>query len=308
LYNRQPRSLILARDVNAVRELSENTPDISNAYQFLQYADMIRETRTPVTRMMQAVDPDLLQDKTATEATIQSNASAQRQELIIRLFASAVRDLCLKTHKLLLKYQHEPRWIRLTENQEPIETHPQEWDSEMDIVVKVGLGTGTKQQQMQHLMMIRQMQMEDLQLQLPTVTPDKIVATEHQLVAMANLGNGDIYFNDVEAPEQDDQGQQAMIQQAQAQAFEEGRQAGGQEAAEQFKAEEKQIQTQKMQMDAAKQQMDAQMKRQEHRDKMQLEVMRENNKMQIEAQKREIEALKLMRESNRKDESTRQND
>lgn len=298
LYNRQPRSLILASDINGIRELQENTPDIGNAYQLLQYADYIRETRTPVTRMMQAVDPDLLNNKTATEATIQSNASMQRQELIIRLFASAVRELCVKTHQLLLKYQMEPRWIRLSENQEPIQTNPQDWDAEMDVSVKVGLGTGTKQQQMQHLMMIRQMQMEDMQMQLPTVTPDKIVATEHQIVAMANLGNGDIYFNDVPAPEQDDDGQQAMIQQAQAEAFEQGREAGAQETAEQLRAEEKQMQAQKVQIDAAGKQMDMQHKQQEHGDKMQLEVMKEQNRAAIEQAKIEIQAAKLIREAN----------
>jgi hypothetical protein len=298
LYNRQPRSLILTNDVNGIRELSENTPDISNAYQFLQYADYIRETRTPVTRMMQAVDPDLLNDKTATEATIQSNASMQRQELIIRLFASAIKELCVKTHQLLLKYQHESRWIRITENQEPMQTNPQEWDAEMDVIVKVGLGTGTKQQQMQHLMMIRQMQMEDLQLGLPTVSPDKIVSTEHQLVAMANLGNGDIYFNDVPAPENQDDDMQQQIQQAQAQAFEEGREAGGQEAAEQLKAQEKQMQAQKIQMDAAGKQMEMQHKQQEHSDKMQLDVIKEQNKAALDAAKLELETLKIIREAN----------
>lgn len=296
LYNRQPRSLILTGDVNGIRELSENTPDIANAYQFLQYADFIRETRTPVTRQMQAVDPDLLGDKTATEVTIQSDASAQRQELIIRLFASAVKELCINVHKLLLKYQMEPRWIRLSGNEAPIQTNPQEWDAEMDVTVKVGLGTGTKQQQMQHLAFIRQMQMEDLQLQLPTVTPSHVSATEHQYVAMANLGSGDVYFNKI-SPQDGEEGQaiQQQIQQAQAEAFEEGRAAGMQEAAEQLKSEEKQ-------MRAAEVQMTLQQKEREHNDKMQLAVMQEQNKAALAEAKINMDAVKIIREGSNESE------
>lgn len=274
MYNRQPRSLILTNDINGIRELSENAPDITNAYQFLEHFDAVRETRTPVTRMMQAVDPDLLKDKSATEATIQSNASMQRQELIIRLFALGVKELCLKIYQLLVKYQHEPRWIRMSTNAEPIQVNPQYWDSEIDINIKVGLGTGNKTEQFQRLMQLLQLHIQEEQSGSGIATPDKRLAIYSQIISLSNLGNVDLYFNEIKQNPESDGGQQAMLQQAQAQAFEEGRNAGAQEASQQLNAE-------RQQMEAAK----LQLEQQKHADKINLDLLKESNKMQLEQQK-----------------------
>jgi hypothetical protein len=302
LYNRQPRSLIMVKSPDAIRELSENTPDISNAYQLLQYADLIRETRTGVTKQMQGVDPDILQDKTATEASLQSSASMQVTELKIRLFALGIKDLCVKVDRLLQKYQTEPRWVRIAQDQAPVQTNPQDWDNEVDVIVKVGLGTGTKQQQVQNLMMINNFQTQDLQMQQGNVTPENRMNLYEQFVSLTGLGSASMYFG---TGNKDDT-QQKMIQDAQAQAFEEGRQAGAQEAAQQLQAEDKQRQAQKDQSDAALKQMDMQMRQQEHSDKMQLEVIKQSDKAKNEQAKIDIETLKLLKEANSNGNENRQ--
>lgn len=294
-YNRAPRSLIEVGDVTAFSPLNENTPDIANAFQIMQYADAMRETRTPVTRQMQAVDPDLLQDKTATEANIQHNASAQRQELIIRLFGFAVRELCYKVYQLLIKNQSEPRLLRLNENEPPVQVNPAYWDADMDVSVKVGLGTGSKQQQLQSVMMILNAQLQNLQLQLGNVTPDKLSATYSQLVAASGLGNADIYFNDMGKDK--DQAAEQQTKAAQAKAFEEGRQAGGQEAAQQLDAEGKQMQAQQMQQDAAQKQAELAFKQKQHDDNVQLKLAELQAKHDLEDKKLQVEGARIMAEA-----------
>jgi hypothetical protein len=173
----------------------------------------------------------------------------------------------------------------------------------MDVNVKVGLGTGTKQQQMQSLMTINELQLNDLQMQQGNVTPENRLNFYEQLVALTGLGNSSIYFGSGNK----DDAQQKVIQDAQAKAFEEGRQAGAQEAAQQLQAEDKQRQAQKDQSDVALKQMDMQQRRQEHNDKMQLEFAKEGNKAKFEQSKIDIEALKFLKEGSNNDNGIREN-
>jgi hypothetical protein len=303
MRNLHENDVVLFDDIKNMRLLNEVKPNPAELINLMEIAERMREKRTGITRQMQAIDPDVLNDKTATEATIQSNASAQRQELQIRLFALGVKDLCVVIQKLLIKNQTEPRWLRITQSEEPISMNPAYWDSEMDVNVKVGLGTGTKQQQMQSLMTINELQLNDLQMQQGNVTPENRLNFYEQLVALTGLGNSSIYFGSGNK----DDAQQKVIQDAQAKAFEEGRQAGAQEAAQQLQAEDKQRQAQKDQSDVALKQMDMQQRRQEHNDKMQLEFAKEGNKAKFEQSKIDIEALKFLKEGSNNDNEIREN-
>jgi hypothetical protein len=303
MRNLHENDVVLFDDINNMRLLNEVKPNPAELINLMEIAERMREKRTGITRQMQAIDPDVLNDKTATEATIQSNASAQRQELQIRLFALGVKDLCVVIQKLLIKNQTEPRWLRITQSEEPISMNPAYWDSEMDVNVKVGLGTGTKQQQMQSLMTINELQLNDLQMQQGNVTPENRLNFYEQLVALTGLGNSSIYFGSGNK----DDAQQKVIQDAQAKSFEEGRQAGAQEAAQQLQAEDKQRQAQKDQSEVALKQMDMQQRRQEHNDKMQLEFAKEDNKAKFEQSKIDIEALKFLKEGSNNDNGIREN-
>lgn len=203
-------------------------PDLAPTLQMLEMADSFRETRSPVTRQMQAVDPDILNKTTATQAQIQANASMQRQELILRLFAEGVGRLCMLVYKLAVQHQDTPRMMRLKPNQPPVSIDPRFWDVEMDVSVKVGLGTGTKQQQLQSLMMIQQIQMQDMQMGLPTVDPEKLYNTRARMIEFSGLSMPELYFNDpANVEQQAPQGASPEeVKQAQAQAFEEGKAQG----------------------------------------------------------------------------------
>lgn len=235
---------VLSHD--GIRRLND-APDLGNTYQMLELFDRISERRTPVTRSMAATDPDALNNVSATAARLQQNASNQRLELIMRLFAEAVGKMCKMVLQIAIKHQDRPRMLRLIPNMPPIEIDPRFWDADMDVSVKVGLGTGTKEQQMQSLMLINNMQMQDLQMGLPTVDIDKLYNTRAQIVSYAGLPSADLFFNDP-TKAQEEQGEpqpqapdeQAQMQEAQQieQAIGQAREDGKREAVDSIKLAE----------------------------------------------------------------------
>lgn len=242
-------------DGDAIQPLRDS-PNIEAAYQMLEYLDRVREVRTPVSRQDTGVDPDALNDTSATQAQIQANASAMRKELILRVYAESLSKLFRLINRLVIKHQDKPRLLRLYPDRDPIEVDPRFWDADMDVSVRVGLGTGTKDQQLQSLMTIHQIQMGDLQMGLPTVDVDKLYATRARLVEFSGLSTPELYFNDPNSEEQQGQPQQAQpspeeMQQAEAakqqeaeqiqQAIEQAREAGKQEGADMSKIEAERI-------------------------------------------------------------------
>lgn len=228
---------------DAVQPLND-APDIGAAYQALEFFDRQREVRTPVTRQMQGVDPDVINDSSATEAKIQANASSQRQELVLRLYAEALSKLCRLVLRLVIKHQDKPRQMRLMNK--VMEVDPRYWNADMDVSVRVGLGTGTKDQQVQGLMAIIQKQMEQLQLGLPTVDPSKLYNSSARLVESMGLTMPEMYFNDPDQQQQMQQQapqgpspeqQQAEAEQVQA-AIDNAKEQGKQEGADAVKLEE----------------------------------------------------------------------
>lgn len=217
LLSDEPGGYIEANGQGAVTPLVSQ-PLSAEAYQMLEYQDRVRELRTPVTRQSQGVDPNIL-NKTATEASIQANASEERKELILRLFADALGDLFKHILKLTIKYQDKPKTIRL--RNEWVEIDPRHWNAEMDITVNVGLGTGTKEQRAAALINLYQLQLQLEETGL--VTPKEIYQTASRYVEMIGLQNPSLYFVDP-APEEGEQKQPAPLPEEQlAAAMEEGR-------------------------------------------------------------------------------------
>lgn len=208
----------------------QDSPDIGATYQMLEYLDRMREVRTPVTRQDQGISADLLNDKSATEASIMANASSMKKELIIRLYAERLGELFKLMLRLFIKHQDQPKMIRLNPDEAPVEVDPRFWNADMDVSVKVGLGTGTKEQQLQSLMLILQQQKELMMAGSKLVDEEKIYNTQARLVELAGLSTPELYWNDPKAEQVEGQEQPAIspeeVQQAQAQAYEEGVQAG----------------------------------------------------------------------------------
>lgn len=250
----------------AVQQISD-APDLSTAYQMMEYFDRIRESRTPVSRQDQGIDPDVLRDKTAREATIQANASAQRKELILRLYAESLGKLFGLMLELAVKNQDRPRQLRLMNKFMTID--PRYWNTDMDVTVSVGLGTGTKEQQLQSLMMIHEIQMGDMANGTGLTDPAKIYNTRAKLVEYQGLSSPELYFNDPEGEQQEQQAPEAPSpeqQQAEAekveQAIQQAREQGKQEGMDAVKMAEMQskerMHAQDVQIDMAEAQIKAQ--------------------------------------------------
>jgi hypothetical protein len=106
-----------------------------------------------VSDAQQGLDPNLLQNVTATAVSAMTSASQGKLELIARIFAdTGVSTLFKGIMALVCKYQDKERIIKINNSFVPM--NPREWDTEYNITVNVGLGTGGKQEQLATMQMI----------------------------------------------------------------------------------------------------------------------------------------------------------
>ena len=151
-----PGGVVRVKNPAAVQQLSVQAI-AGQSFPMLQYLDDIQAKRTGVSEASQGLDPNILQNTTATAIAAMQNAAGSKMELIARIFAeTGVKDLFRAILHLLTKYQDKPRVIRLRGKFIPMD--PREWDNEYDMTVNVGLGTGTRQEQMAMLGLVLQKQ------------------------------------------------------------------------------------------------------------------------------------------------------
>ena len=125
----------------------------AQSFPMLQYLDEIQAKRSGVSDAQQGLNPDVLQNVTATAVNAMTSASQGKIELIARIFAdTGVSSLFKGILQLVCKYQQKARIIRLNNKYVPFD--PREWNSEYNISVNVGLGTGSKQEQLATMQMI----------------------------------------------------------------------------------------------------------------------------------------------------------
>lgn len=169
----------------------------------LEHFDQVVEKRTGVSRSTMALDPETLQNQTATANQNQRDAAYSQIELIARNMAElGWVKVFQKLLRLVVKHQDRPRTIRLKD--EPVEIDPRFWNSSMDVTVNTGLGTGSRDRDMAMLSNIamsqREMTMQMFQagmkdkaiLMLP-----KVIKTLTKLAESSGIRNPDEYYIDV---------------------------------------------------------------------------------------------------------------
>jgi hypothetical protein len=161
--------------------------------------DEVAKKRTGVTEASFAVDPDILQNTTATAAAMMQNAGAAKIELIARVFAeTGVRDLFTNILHLVCKYQDKERIIRLNGKFVPID--PREWSNEYDISINVGLGTGNREQQFAMTAAILQKQeqiMQTMGINNPYVSPSQYRATLGRYIESVGFKDSTEFFREI---------------------------------------------------------------------------------------------------------------
>lgn len=122
----------------------------------ISHFDEVIEKRTGVSRSTMALDPEALQNQTATANQNQKDAAYSKIELIARNMAEGWRSVFKAILKLSIKHQDRPKTIRLRDQW--VEMDPRHWNAQMDVTVNVGLGTGSRERDMMLLQQILQQQ------------------------------------------------------------------------------------------------------------------------------------------------------
>lgn len=124
------------------------------AYDAIGYMDQVIERRTGVSRQTMALDPEALQNQTATANQNARDAAYSQIELVARNQAElGWKKVFRKILKLEVKHQDKPRTIRMRGN--AVEIDPRHWNADMDISINVGLGTGSRDRDMAMLQMVK---------------------------------------------------------------------------------------------------------------------------------------------------------
>jgi hypothetical protein len=260
--------VVRMKNPNAIVPMTVQS-NAAQSFPMLQYLDEVQSKRSGVSDAQQGLNPDVLQNVTATAVNAMQSASQGKLELIARIFAdTGVSSLFKGILQLVCKYQQKERIIRVNNKYVPFD--PREWSSEYNITVNVGLGTGSKQEQLATMQMILDKQEQIITqygLSNPLVNLKQYRDTLARFVQMAGFKDDSQFLMEVT----DEQSQQLAQQQAQNAA------QNPQTAAAQMLAEVEREKAQlKAQTDQAKLQLD--------REQMQLEAQQK----QLELQQQEV--------------------
>ena len=119
----------------------------------MNWLDDVVHRRTGVTQQSMALDPDALQNQSATAVNAMQTASYSKIELIARNFAEmGLRRLFQQLLKLLVKHQDRQEMIRLRGEWVPMD--PRSWNASMDTTINVGQGTGSRERDVMMLRMV----------------------------------------------------------------------------------------------------------------------------------------------------------
>lgn len=192
------------------------TPSIlGDALGTIQAMDSVIEMRTGVSRATQALDPETLQNQSATASNNNRDAAYSQIELIARNMAElGWKKVFGKMLRLIVKHQDRPRTIRLRDKW--VQIDPRVWNVNMDAQINVGLGTGSRDRDMAMLNNISMTQIAMTDRLAAAGYADKaldmlpkIVKTLTRIVEAAGIKNADSYY-----PEISEEDLQMMKQQA----------------------------------------------------------------------------------------------
>jgi len=253
----------------------------------LGYVDNMLEKRIGYSSNQAGMDGDSLRPgRTATEVSIQSNASQQRVKLIARIFAEVlVKPIFQGILKLLTSGEMEPLAFKL--RGQFVQYDPNEWRDGYDMTINVGLGTGDKAQQISFFsgLLERQMGLAQTPFGQIMITPDNIYNTLAKLVELGGQKNVGDFIGDPQGKPLPQPGPppQLQIEQMKLQANQQVEQAKLQAQA-QADEMERQLQAQlemirqqaQQQTDAQRQTMEAQMNRMKLEQEAQLAALKEH--------------------------------
>jgi hypothetical protein len=280
--------VVRVKNSNAITPLTVQST-ASQSFPMFEYLDGVLAKRTGVSDMQQGLDPNVLQNVTATAVAAMSQQSAGKLELIARIFAeTGVKSLFKGILQLLCKYQEKARTIKL--RGEWVNFDPREWSDQYTVSINVGLGNGNRQEQIAMLQMIMAKQEEIIGkygVNNPLVTVTQYRKTLGRMIEMAGFKDTSAFINEI-TPEVEAQIAQAASQPPADPTAEAARLYA---QIEQSKAELKaqtdnaknELEREKMQLDNARKQLE-----------MEQKSVKDNAELALKEMKLQIEAMKAM--------------
>lgn len=187
-----------------------------SAFDAIAYQDEVVQRRTGVGRSTMALDPEALQNQTATASQNMKDAGYSQIELLARNMAEwGWSKVFRKLLRLMIKHQDHPRLLMI--NNKPTQIDPRHWNADMAVSINVGLGTGSRDRDLIMLRQILETQVmmadrfmaagatEDAIDMLP-----KILQTTVRMAESAGIRNPEEYY-----PEYNDQKVMQLKQMAQ---------------------------------------------------------------------------------------------
>ena len=255
LLNNEIGGIVRMRQAGAVQEMS--VPFVAGqTLGALEYYDQTIEQKTGVSRASNGLDPNALQNTTATAVQMTQAAGQGQIEVIARNLAEGgMRRLFKLMLKAVSQNSPEEDMMRVSgEMFMPVD--PRSWDIDMNVSINVGLGTGKEDEKAIALQTTLQTQMSIYQAYGPTngvVSLTNIRNTLADMLALGGLRNADRYY----APMNPQIEQQLMAQMQQMQAQNQPQDPNAALAQAQIQAEQIKAQS-RAQTDAMKMQLEAQ--------------------------------------------------
>ena len=171
-----------------VNQLSPQT------FQFLEYLEGQKENRTGITRYNQGLDANSL-NKTATGISAILGQSAQRLELVARMFAeTGISELFRFMVSLNQKFVDQETVVRLTNKQ--LRISPDDLNGNFDLVVNAGISISTKESTIMTLQTMLTALMQTQASGIPIVTPQNIYNLFKKWIESAGFKNYNDYVTD----------------------------------------------------------------------------------------------------------------
>lgn len=171
-----------------VNQLSPQT------FQFLEWLEGQKENRTGITRYNQGLDANSL-NKTATGISAILGQSAQRLELIARMFAeTGISELFRFMVSLNQKFVDQETVVRLTNKQ--LRVSPDDLNGNFDLVVNAGISIATKESTIMTLQTMLTALMQTQAAGIPIVTPQNIYNLFKKWIESAGFKNYNDYVTD----------------------------------------------------------------------------------------------------------------
>ena len=195
--NKSPGALIPVTAAGTVNNIT--IPFMGDAaLQLMQYWDAQAENRTGASRNTMGLDPNVLQNQSATAAMLQDSASKLKLETIARIWATGgMRKLGRAVLRILKRRQDFQRIVKVNGIDTPVD--PRAWAEldDWDVTINTGLGTGDRGRDLQMGTMIIG-KMEEILTKLGPNNPlVSLPMYSHALIGLAEaagLKNPEAYF------------------------------------------------------------------------------------------------------------------